>query len=297
MDNHDLLPNALVVGVPKAGTTSLYRYLMENKHVYFPSIKEPHFFVHRELKGRIPVCIDNWTEYTSLFSNAGNSSIIGEASVFYFYYHSCSIREIKNKLGSDIYIVVVLRNPVDRAFSAYRYAMALNKDENLTFSQALKAEKQRIAENKVSPMLFYVDCGLYAERLECWMNAFRNMKVILFDDLVTDPGGVLDDVFRFFGIENKDPIDYSRQFNTGFGGAWKNQYFGKIIKIIANRHVRDYGKKLFPGGYEFIKNKFLRIAMTNMTIAIDEREYLIEKFYRDIEQTSKVICRDLRLWM
>jgi len=92
------LPNLFIIGVPKAGTTSLYNYLMCNEQVYFPPIKELHFFAKDHLNGRVPFCVDSWGDYKELFACAGDSSFIGEASVFYFYYHEYSIKNINQKL-------------------------------------------------------------------------------------------------------------------------------------------------------------------------------------------------------
>jgi len=173
-------PNLLVIGVPKAGTTSLYKYLQQSNKVFFPELKEPHFFANRMVNKRIPKCIDRWDDYIALFSQANCAEVIGEASVFYFYYDYHVIAEIKKYLGSDIRIILLLRNPVERAFSAYKYALALNKDENQCFSNALDLENRRIDEKKVSPTLFYKACGMYSRRLENWMDNFPNMKVIIF---------------------------------------------------------------------------------------------------------------------
>lgn len=297
MEQYEKLPNFFIIGVPKAGTTSLYKYMLCNDHVYFPQIKEPHFFSAKYLKGKAPHCIDNWNDYKELFSGAGDCKIIGEASVFYFYFYEYSISKIKQKLGSDVSIVLIIRNPVERAFSAYKYALSLNKSENLTFRRALDAEESRIAENKVSPMLHYVNCGMYAERIARWKEAFRNFKVVIFDDLVDNPVKVVNEIFYFLGIENNGQFDFSKKYNTSFGGEWKNPLLGKFVKILVSRSIRDLGHKMFPTGYQFFKKRFLEAAMKESLLCQDDKNHLHKIFSNDIERTSKIIHRDLSSWL
>lgn len=297
MKNQEKLPNFLIVGVPKAGTTSLYNYMVNSGQIYFPSIKEPHFFISKCVKNKVPICVDSWSEYVKLFSDAGNQKFLGEASVFYFYYNEFAINEIKKYLGDNVYIILILRNPVERAYSAYKYTLALNKDENLTFSQAIDEEESRIAENKVSPMLFYVSGGMYAERLEQWKNNFVNLKVVFFDDLVADPQNMVDDIFAFLDIDEVSQVDFSKKYNAGFGSEWKNPLFGKFIKGATGRSLRDISHKLFPGGYHFIKNAFLKNAMINTSIPSEEKLRLIEIYSDDVRKTSILTGRDLSFWL
>jgi len=77
-------PNLFILGAPKSGTTSLYAYLQKHPDIYFPHVKEPHYFA-KDLPSRISNNIVTESDYLSLFKSAYNYKYIGEASVWYLY--------------------------------------------------------------------------------------------------------------------------------------------------------------------------------------------------------------------
>jgi len=155
MDNIKL-PNFLIVGAPKSGTTSLYYYLKEHPEIYMSKLKEPHFFSKEcknlpfrgpkdESLGSTKYMNLTWEDYQNLFKGAITYKAVGEASADYLYYFKCSIKNIKKYLGNPK-IIIILRNPIERAFSAYLH-MLRDGREYLSFREALHMEEERKKNN------------------------------------------------------------------------------------------------------------------------------------------------------
>ena len=115
----------------RCGTTSLFHYLNQHPEIGMSKVKEPKYFSSLDLilpqKGVgdetvFSKVIANEMDYNKLFEGLENLKAIGEGSSDYFYYHKTVIPRIKEKLG-DVQIIVCLRNPVERAFSAYNLSL------------------------------------------------------------------------------------------------------------------------------------------------------------------------------
>ena len=203
-----LLPNFLIVGAAKSGTTALYGSLSKHPQVFFPEIKEPSFFVAENVRDRIPTWVDSLAEYESLFSGSETFAARGEASVLYLYFFNTAIPNILNYLGSKTKIIICLRNPVDRAYSAYFDSQRFDSMENLPFEQALNQEKARISDNRFSPMTHYKAMGCYSSMVSAYKDVFSEVKVILFEDLVVQGAVVMNDLCEFLGVApNQSSVD------------------------------------------------------------------------------------------
>jgi hypothetical protein len=136
------LPNFLIVGASRCGTTSLYHYLKEHPNIFMSSIKEPSFILSQFSK--VPKngigddrqdYIDNFDDYCRLFERAGDRKAIGEASSHNLYHYEKAIPTIRKFLG-DPKIIIAIRNPVEKAYSAYTFLVSENR-EYLTFEEGL----------------------------------------------------------------------------------------------------------------------------------------------------------------
>ena len=137
------LPNFVVAGVPKSGTTSLYFYLRQHPAIYLPSKKELHYFSYPYLASNTggpgdadilkSLCASRHS-YEDHYQFSGNKKAVGEISPSYFYY-SGSADRIRRALG-NVKIILMLRNPVDKAYSQYMHQVR-NNLETLSFEAAL----------------------------------------------------------------------------------------------------------------------------------------------------------------
>ena len=139
-----MLPNFLIIGASKCVTTALYYYLKQHKDISFPTLKEPKYFssIFQKFphKGIGDESVDLYAikslkEYKKLFKKISNIRV-GEASPDTMYFYKDTIPKIKETLG-DIPIIIMLREPVERAFSAYMY-LRRDSREKLSFREALE---------------------------------------------------------------------------------------------------------------------------------------------------------------
>ena len=159
------LPNFMCIGAAKSGTTSLYDILRQHSDVFIPSFKEPHFF-------DIPSVYNNgvsWYKKT-YFSSVKKEKCIGDFTPTYLFEGDAPQR-IFNDLGRDVKFIVILRNPVDRAYSHYLHSKRDCYDL-LPFKDTLVKEKERLemamnVDDYLSKLRFsYIKQGLYAEMLK-----------------------------------------------------------------------------------------------------------------------------------
>ncbi|HSC50186.1 MAG TPA: sulfotransferase domain-containing protein [Gaiellaceae bacterium] len=215
------LPDFLVLGAQKAGTTALYAYLRRHPELTGPSWKEVSFFDRHWVRGVA------W--YRGNFPNKARTRgvLVGEASPSYLF-HPLAPERVQ-EVVPEARLVALVRNPVDRALSHYNHEVALGR-EPLPFEEALDAEDERL-RGEVERMLAdpgyfsrewwghtYRARGRYAEQLERWLAAFpqEQLLVVPTDDLAADPGGVYGRVLAFLGVRphrlDSYPRVYERQY-------------------------------------------------------------------------------------
>ena len=162
------LPNFLIVGAAKCGTSSIQQYVQEHPEVLMSRIKEPRFFISSiytnlnpedpRYRALLDLTTTDYSEYTRLFENGANYKAIGEATADYLYYYQEAIPNIKKYLNA-VKIIICLRNPIDRAFSSYKHLIR-DQVETRTFDECLKLEETRKKYNW-SILNLFKDAGLY----------------------------------------------------------------------------------------------------------------------------------------
>ena len=167
------LPNFFIVGAPQCGTTALHAYLAQHPDVFMSDPKEPHYF-GSDLDFRYRRR-PNEEQDRSYFTNAGDRSRIGEASVWYLY-SECAADEIWEAVP-DARIIVMLRDPVEMIPSLHSQ-FVYNGHEDLPLSEALEAEEDRAAGRRIPPEanfprgLLYRRVATYAPQLARYLDRF-----------------------------------------------------------------------------------------------------------------------------
>ena len=185
------LPNFLIVGAAKCGTSSLHNYLNQHPDIFMPlynkkgmKVKEPRFLIKDLVEHRLHNGVWNFQEYQSLFVDVRGAKAVGESTVLYLYYYEHAIKNIKHYLGEDVKIIIMLRNPIDRAYSAYSFASRTHQ-ENQPFKEALfNAQKRFDKDETLSPMILYKELGLYYKMVKAYMQNFKDVHLILYDDFI-----------------------------------------------------------------------------------------------------------------
>jgi hypothetical protein len=186
-------------------------------------MKEPHFFSRIEPAARWEAFfphVSDEDEYLALFAGAADEPLIGEASTSYLW-----DRETAERIGQAVpqaRILILLRDPVERAYSHYRNDVREGM-ERRTFLDALVAE-QRDGPGGWGVSSLYIDCGRYAEQVATYLGRFgKGVKVLLFEDFVGDEAATMADVHEFLGVqavsespgERKNPGSQPRNRATG----------------------------------------------------------------------------------
>lgn len=190
------LPDFVIIGTQRGGTTSLYRYLTEHPDVSPAFRKEVHFFDRYYEKGT------DW--YQAHFPIRGEAPVVGEASPYYLF-HPDVPKRVHRALPHAKFIVL-LRSPVDRAYSQYN--MNVKKGfEQLSFEDAIGKERERLSGSDDPASLTwrrcsYVERGLYVDQLKRWMSVFPRDQflVIKSEDLYENPGQVLEQTLAYLGL-------------------------------------------------------------------------------------------------
>ncbi len=192
------------------------------------SVKEPQFLIKEKVENRLHSGVWDWESYKDLFKQAQNYQAIGEASVFYLYYFEEAIKNIKQYLTNEVKIIIILRNPINRAFSALHH-VSRSGVENLSFKDSLDQEDNRLEKDvTLTPMVMYKDMGLYYSMVKAYKEEFKDVHVILFDDFKQNTDKVMQDVFKFLNVKTEIKINSTVKHNVG-GKKWKNQWLRKLF--------------------------------------------------------------------
>ena len=305
----DNIPSFLIIGAPKCGTTSLFNYLQEHPDIYMSKNKEPKFLsfiggINNNFNDPIGAKIKKSTvktemEYRLLFKNIPKKiKEIGEASVDTLYYYKNTIPVIKNFLG-DPKIIIMLRKPTERAFSAYSHLKTANR-EQLSFEEALLKEEDRI--NSRHPFLWhYKNVGLYYNQVYAFLNNFSNVKIIFFEDFKEKTEYVVKDVFNFLSVKeniyiNTAKIHRKTEFLENNLYSWLFKVFFKkkyLLKIILKRILPN---KIFSRISFLAKNKIYTSEIKKIKMKQKTKENLNEFFKNDIIKLQELLKLDLKKW-
>ncbi len=179
------VPEFMILGAAKSGTTSLYAYLQRHPRIFFPNLKEPEFFSREDVwcKGF------NW--YYKLFEPAHPEDLCGEASTTYTRWpHTLDAARLISENTNIKRFIYIMRDPVERAFSHYQHHMRTGVTK--TFEQAL-------AEDEI-----YFDCGNYMMQIERYLQYFdkEDFLFLFSEDLRKNPEKVLFNIQDFLGINS-----------------------------------------------------------------------------------------------
>jgi len=276
--------NTFIVGAPKAGTTSLHHYLSQHTNVSMSSVKEPNFFSSKEVESLFynSKCVDDSNDYHKLFSKE-KKQIRGEASVSYLFYENVPKR-IHN-YNSEAKIIIMLREPIERAFSHYlmdcRLGFCSEKLEDI------------IANPQSFPQYFqqYLELGNYYSQLKRYQDIFGKEKllIIFYDDFKTDTKKVMKSVFSFLQIEQQE-IDFSI----------RNPFLSPSSPLISMLYKLNIIRK---GVKAFMPKRLLSLIRSNCFSAKSKpmlskaTEQQLKAFYKsDVFQLEKLLNTDLARW-
>jgi Sulfotransferase domain len=202
------LPDFFVAGAPKAGTTALHAALARHPSLYLSAVKEPKFFLTggpppaRGGPGDVRTYREHvWQrqDYEALFEGAPAGQLRGESTPFYLYRHDAQLRI--RALIPTARLIIVLRDPVERAHSNWTHLWSAGLDPVGDFVQACAEEDRRIKAGWAD-FWHYLALGRYGEQLERLYTVFRREQVVVFRyrTLIETPAAVLDRICAFLRV-------------------------------------------------------------------------------------------------
>ncbi|WMT58520.1 sulfotransferase family protein [Truepera radiovictrix] len=297
----------------KSGTSSLYIYLKQHPEIYLADIKEPHFFAFDPsprasleaapgYRQKAKYMVTDRSAYEALFTAATPSQARGEASAMYLYYPGTAER-IRAALP-EVQLIAILRNPIERAYSAFLHQLREGNETLTDFGAALQLEEERIAQDYM-PMWHYTRAGFYFEQLSRYYAVFdpSQIHVYLYEDLQRDPLALVQELYRVIGVDPGFVPDTTKQYNRS--GVPKNRLLHRVHRFLKGNHpIKTVGKRLLPlpaaVRSRFKLNLIAQIEAANLKkppLDPAVRAQLVERYRSDVLELQDLIGRDLSHWL
>jgi len=290
-----ILPNFLCVGAQKAGTTTLHEILAQHPEIFLPEIKETHFFFKED---KYQKGLSHYSK--TYFKNWKGEKAVGEVDPGYMYFPFVPERIYKD-LGKDIKILILLRNPVDRAYS--QYLMNVRRSlETKSFEEAIESEKERIKEGFFNFRMFgYVERSLYLKQIKRLLKFFpvENMFFIIFEtEFLNKREETIKKVFDFLNISTNVEVNVNIKSNPASLPRFKivNDflYSDNFLKKIGRILIPDYiTRRKIMHKINVFNRKKGKIKPLDGEI---KRKLFLKYFEKDIFELEKILNRDLSCW-
>ena len=295
-------PFFLFAGTAKSGTTAIYENLKHHPSISIP-VKETFFFMRDVLDFTLPYpcqrpaddLILDQEQYNILYPPKSDIKY-GEIGTGYLYFYNQSIPLIKEVLGEDVRIMIILRNPIDRAFSSYLHFYK-DSHETLTFRESIEKERERISA-KWDFMWHHTSVGFYYQQVKAFLENFKNVKIFLYDDLKKDPQSLMKEIFTFIEVDSDLKLPELRNMNIS--GAPKNKTFQKLI--THENPVKTLLRPAFRMIFSKEQRSRIRKSLKELNIQkigpMDDsmRTHLKFLYKEDLRNLEKLIGRDLSSW-
>ena len=312
------LPNFFLVGAPKAGSTALYFYLDQHPQIYMSPIKEPHFLadeiryenfseeMQQMAAPGLPALreylngpmdhkfsggpVENWEDYLRLFQGVRDENAIGEASPCYLWSPSASANIAAR--FPDARILMMLRNPVERAFSQYRHMLMFAK-KPVSFRQHIEAGL-RWSGTRVGEHYPFLRFGLYFEQVARYLGLFPPEKVgiYFYEDFAANAAAVLQNMFSFLSVNPDFAPDFSKRHMEAFvPRSYTLKRLAKSSSIWNRLWTRT------PPPIRSIIRKVAFRPRTAFVMEGQDRALLIDYYRDDVERLASLVGRDLSAWL
>jgi hypothetical protein len=296
-----MMPNFLVIGAARSGTTSLHHYMRVHPEIFMSPVKEPNFFAFEGERFDVRHEAPGWRhwsrhstpnpeEYRALFRDVKAEKAIGEASPSYM--RSPGAAERIRRALPDARLIAILRDPAERAYANYmgrlRDGTERTPDPHDAIMDALGGRGPDWRRE------VYIDLGLYHERLRPFYERFDRdrIRVVLFDDFVRDRHGVLRELFSFLGVDPAFEPDTSIVYNSS----------GRIVNPLlrfAWTHSNVLRARVQPWLPRPVREAGWALIQRNLSrppLPPDLRAALVERYRADILELERLLDRDLSRW-
>jgi len=287
----------MITGAQKAGTSSLLQYLGQHPDICFHRQREFVFFINdfQYSKGY---------EYSfrDYFPHAAPGQILLAKNAMLMYSQTAMERLHDHNPG--VSVIALLRNPIDRAYSAYWFARSRGWENIPTFEEAIRAEPNRIKDGGWLKWRnnAYLENGKYAfhlERLQGYFSAGQT-RIYLIEDLKTDPGKIFRQIFEMAGVSQDFSPDISNKHNPST--LARSEKFAQWFALFLDprNKVTRMVKQILPSNLRRDMREYVKRANTSELVpppmAAETRQYLAEYFRPANEELANLLGRDLSGW-
>ena len=274
-----MLPNFLIIGAMKAGTTSLYSYLRTHPDIFMPVNKEPAFFSNE------PVWKKGGDWYESLFAGQECTKARGEASVNYTKYpHYQNVPRRIHSLVPNMKLIYVLRSPIDRIYSHYLHNVYAGIETDPI-------------EKALSERPLYVQISRYYQQIDQYLQIFdrKQLMVIILDDMQHDPAAVVKRVFSFLDVDDSHvPPNINEKKHTT---SDKRGQDNKLMKLFRKTPFYHYLADKMPSNLKTMGSHLLKTPIEKPMPMPEELKAQIKlELALDMEQLADFLGRDLAPW-
>ena len=285
------LPNFIMIGVAKAGTTSFFHYLDQHPQIYMCPIKATNFFGYEDARnwkwmeeGDPPLLrnfpVRTFEEYEASFAGASTEIAIGEVSPQYFRCPTAAQR-IHDSIP-NVKLIVSLRNPADRAFSGF-------------LMRTRRGDAVKGFYEELSPQSSHVKEGFYYRRLKRYLDIFPKdrIKIYLFEEFRKEPARIVADLYEFLGVTTNFVPDTSTRHNPA--GIPKIRL---LNQLFFHPTLINIAKSVIP---ENIQGMAKRVQQQNLRAApklpAELRAELLNHYREDILKLQELVDHDLSVWL
>jgi hypothetical protein len=301
-NSQDPFVNFLVVGAAKSGTTALHEILKRHPRLCLPRIKETNFFAlageQVDFQGPLDdytinrFSITDWEEYQAQFATS-NSALKGEVCPLYLYSPKAS-QEIARRVP-NARIIIILRNPVDRAYSNYLHLVRDGR-ETLSFFEALGQEEERISMNW--EWFWHIKRqGYYSAQVQRYLDTFpaHQVKVFIYEHFFSEAQNGLREMLEFIGLDGKDAGPVSARYNvSGRPVHWVRPIYDLLMRPgLINHSLRAVLPELLRKN---LSSGFKRLVVRHESMDDEIREKLYQEYARDIDTLEGIIGQSLSVW-
>ncbi len=314
----DRLPDFFIAGAPKTGTTSLYHYLNQHPQIYMSPVKEPCYFASevrstsfaKEFRpaaeksgeklralldqpgsgGNLEGIVSEWTDYLKLFRSASTGLAAGEASVCYLWSRTAAAN-IQSKIP-DAKVIMILRDPSERAFSQYLHNAADGVAMG-TFREQVE-QSMRNRRQEFNPLYPFLENGLYHEQVKRYLDLFPrdSIRIYIYEEAWRDPLALMSSVFGFLKVDSDFVPNLSRRSLQSRAPRSTTAH-----TLLRKSGLGQGLRKILPAALRSRARTLLFKPRGSLAMEARDRHFLRDYYRDDVVKLARLIDRDLNIWL
>ena len=278
-------PNFFIVGAPKAGTTSLYYYLLEVPQIYLSPVKEPRFFNSKHVHINSQK-ISEQKKYLELFKDVKKEIAIGEASTSYL--EDPETPFLIQKAIPNARIIIILRDPVERAYSHYQMEI-LAKATNLPFEKIIRMDSNSLKKNP--HLQGILQPGFYSESVKRYLEIFgtKQVKILVFEDFIVNTKERVEEIIQFLNIDHQ-----IKNFKSEIHHAPTMDRIPILQNFYENKIVLKIARSLLSPSTRWYLNEKIFSKNVPRSKMLEKDKIFLQNLYReDVQKLRKILDNSL----